>query len=409
MNCRNCKSLLRHTLIDLGTSPPSNAFLTKDKLNEAEEYLPLEVKICESCFLVQLGEIKSSKDIFKDDYVYFSSFSKSWLAHAKSYVDMIVKRLQLNTESFVVEVASNDGYLLKNFVDLKIPHLGVEPTQGTAKAAQSIGVESIIKFFGTSTASEIVATRGKADLTIANNVIAHVPDLHDFLEGFRILLKEQGTATFEFPHLLELMKYHQFDTIYHEHFSYLSLISLTGALEAHDLRIYHVEKLSTHGGSLRIYVCHQASSQGQDESVVSILKEEQSYGLNQLSKYELFSSNVHAIKLKFLKFLTEKIEEGKTVCGYGAAAKGNTFLNFAGVKADFFGDVADASPVKQGKYLPGSRIRVISPEELLERQPDYVVIFPWNLRTEVVEQLRSGLKTGTKLVTFIPDYQEIVV
>jgi hypothetical protein len=409
MDCRNCKKPLNYTLIDLGSSPPSNAFLSQSNLSESEEYLPLEVKVCKHCFLVQLGEIKSSKEIFNEDYIYYSSFSTSWLAHAQSYVEMIIKRLNLGSKSFVVEVASNDGYLLKNFIDHKIPHLGVEPTEGTAKVARSSGVETIVEFFGAATASKIVELKGKADLTIGNNVIAHVPDLHDFLEGFRIILKENGTATFEFPHLLELMKYHQFDTIYHEHFSYLSLISLTQALDSHKLRIYHAEKIPTHGGSLRIYVSHVGSGHPQEDSVERLLEEERNYGLDNLSTYEHFSINVRAIKLRFLKFLTEQIAAGKKVYGYGAAAKGNTFLNYAGVKADIFGDVADASTIKQGKFLPGSRIKVISPKDLLKKEPDYVVIFPWNLRTEIVHQLKGELKTGTRLVTFIPEYLETVI
>lgn len=407
MNCRNCSAPLHFTLIDLGSSPPSNAFL--DKLSASEEYLPLEVKVCEQCFLVQLGEVKSSKDIFNEDYIYYSSFSKSWLSHAKSYVEMIIKRLNLDSKSFVVEVASNDGYLLKNFIHYNIPHLGVEPTEGTANAARASGVETIVEFFGAATASRIVESKGKADLTIGNNVIAHVPDLHDFLEGFRIILKETGTATFEFPHLLELLKYHQFDTIYHEHFSYLSLISLTQALDSHKLRIYRAEKIPTHGGSLRIYVCHAESSILQENSVEQLLEEERIFGLDKISTYEHFATNARSIKLRFLKFLTEKIEAGKKVYGYGAAAKGNTFLNYAGVKADFFGEVADASTFKQGKFLPGSRIKVISPDDLLKKQPDYVVIFPWNLRNEIVEQLKGELKAGTRLVTFIPEYLETII
>jgi hypothetical protein len=403
MKCRNCEENLIHTFADLGTSPPSNSFLSQTDLNAAEVYYPLKVMVCHKCYLVQLDEFKKSSDIFSSDYIYYSSFSKSWLEHSKKYVEMIISRLKLTRKSFVVEIASNDGYLLQNFVQKEIPCLGVEPTEGTAKVAIAKGVETLIKFFGKETAEGIKAQYQKADLILGNNVIAHVPDLHDFLQGVRVLLNENGVFTFEFPHLSELIKNNQFDTIYHEHFSYISLTSLSDVMKKNGLKIIDVESVSTHGGSLRVFGAHDASSHPIDSRVQALLETETEEGVKNISSYVNFSESVEKIKLEVLSFLIDCKMKNKKVAAYGAAAKGNTLLNFCGIKSDLISFVCDASPYKQDKYLPGSRIPVYGPEKIKEFAPDFVIIFPWNLVEEIKTSISGSMKNESHFVTFIPE------
>jgi SAM-dependent methyltransferase len=404
MNCRNCNHKISHEFIDLYTSPPSNSFLTETELLSEEVYYPLKVMVCEECFLVQIGEFKKTNEIFSHDYVYFSSYSTSWLEHASKYTDSVTERFALNEKSFVVEVASNDGYLLRNFVTKNIPCLGVEPTSGTAKVAQSIGVNTMVEFFGVKTAKLVVEKHGKADLALGNNVLAHVPDLHDFLGGFKELLKDDGVATFEFPHLLKLIENNQFDTIYHEHYSYFSLLTVIDILARSKLRIFDVEQVVTHGGSLRVYVCHELSSHLAVSRVQELLDVEKSCGMDKIGFYENFSIKVDKVKYDFMAFLLDAKKQNKKVIGYGAAAKGNTLLNFCGVKEDLISHVVDASPYKQGKFLPGSRIPVVSKEIVRILKPDYIIIFPWNIMDEVINQNKE-LFGDARVVVTIPEFR----
>jgi hypothetical protein len=402
MKCRNCKNLIEQEFVDLYTSPPSNSFLSSAELSKEEIYYPLNVLVCQECLLVQIDEFKKTSDIFNEDYVYFSSFSTSWLKHAERYTSEMIERFSLSEENFIVEVASNDGYLLKNFVQAGIPCLGVEPTLGTAKAAQSIGVETMVDFFGVSSARIIVEKYGKADLALGNNVLAHVPDLHDFLQGFKILLKKDGVVTFEFPHLMQLIENNQFDTIYHEHYSYLSLISVKDIFARNGLKVFDVEQIPTHGGSLRVYGCHVESTREVVGNVDALEEIEISKGMDRLNYYQNFSKKVELIKVGVLTFLLEAKKSGEKVAAYGAAAKGNTLLNYCGIKSDLITCVADASPHKQNKFLPGSRIPVVSLDELKKFEPDYVLILPWNLKDEIHDDLiMKGFKN--KFVTFVPE------
>lgn len=406
MNCRHCHTRLDLVLVDLGTSPPSNAYLSPDRLHLAEERLPLRVLVCESCWLVQTEDFADAHRLFDADYAYFSGYSETWLAHVRRYVSHVISRFSLGPQSHVVEVAANDGSLLRYVRDAGIPCLGVEPTASTAAAARAAGLEIVEEFFGADLATRLVATGRAADLVAANNVLAHVPDINDFTTGFSRLLKPTGVATFEFPHLLQLLGGNQFDTIYHEHFSYLSLTAVATIFAANGLAVFDVEELPTHGGSLRVYA-QRADVGGRPttERVGLMLAREETAGLRSASTYHGFQQRAERIRRDFLDFLRSARREGKTVAAYGAAAKGNTLLNFAGVKDDLIRCVADRNPAKQGKCLPGSHIPIVDEHTLESLRPDYVVILPWNIRAEVVRQLDSLRAQGTRFVTAIPHLQ----
>lgn len=401
-HCRGCRAPLTETFVDLGTSPVSNAYLRPDELTRGEMYYPLHAKVCSQCFLVQLPVFESPADIFSADYAYFSSFSESWLRQCREYAERSIGELGLNADSLVAEVASNDGYLLQYFAQAAVPVLGIEPAGSVAAAARAKGVRTETVFFGESTATELRERYGAADLMAANNVIAHVPDLHDFVAGFTAMLAPMGRASIEFPHLLNLIEQTQFDTIYHEHFSYLSLLALDPVFEAHGLQVIDVEKLPTHGGSLRAWIAHTGAFSS-SKRVGEVLREEERGGLRNLQTYRSFSPKVHAVKRKFLHFLVQAQEQAKTVVGYGAAAKGNTFLNYAGVRGDSMTYVVDRNPHKQGRYLPGSRIPIYDPAKISQTRPDYVVILPWNISDEVMEQMAEIRSWGGRFVTAVPD------
>jgi len=408
MRCRFCGNEITKTVVDLVNAPPSNAYLREEQLNEPEVYYPLKIMVCDHCWLVQVDEYASSADIFDDDYLYFSSYSSSWVEHAQKYVEMIIPKLSLTRKSRVMEIASNDGYLLQFFVQAKIPCVGVEPSTSTRAAALEKGVESIPEFFGEEFAKRIIKTREKQDLIIGNNVLAHVPKINDFVEGLKIALADNGTITMEFPHLLNLLKYDQFDTIYHEHYSYLSLYAVQQIFAAHGLKIYDVEELPTHGGSLRIYACHNSDVRDITDAVEKIVADEITYDLATYDAYISFQKRVEIIRSAFLTFLLQAKNERKIVAGYGAAAKGNTLLNYCGIKGNQnIVAVADASPHKQGRYLPGSHIPVISPQQIKEIKPDYLIIFPWNLKEEIVRQNAYIREWGGKFVTVIPHLEII--
>jgi len=401
--CRFCNSQLDHSFADLGMSPYSNSYLREEQLNMMEPFYPLHAYVCEFCFLVQLEEYQSPTEIF-GDYAYFSSYSTAWLQHAKDYVDHMINSFNIDREKQVVEIASNDGYLLKYFSEKNIPVLGIEPAANVAEVAISDGIPTVVKFFGEHTAKELLHDNKAADLIIGNNVLAHVPDINDFVNGMSILLKEKGVITIEFPHLLQLMKGNQFDTIYHEHFSYLSLIAVEKIFSEHGLLIFDVEELPTHGGSLRIYACHKNDS---DRTVTDKVNRLQSLeieeGLSKVETYQEFSEQVRETKRKLLEFLISKKREGKVIVGYGAPAKGNTLLNYCGIRSDFLDYTVDASPHKQGLYLPGTHIPIYSPDKIYETQPDYVLILPWNIKEEVMEQMAEIRQWGGKFVTPIPE------
>lgn len=402
MNCRHCNTPLTHVFCDLQTCPPSNAMVKINEVNHPETYFPLKIFVCHSCWLVQVDELEKADAIFNEEYTYFSSYSTSWLAHAKQYTDMMEQRFNLNSESFVVEIASNDGYLLQYFKEKNIPVLGVEPSSNTAEVARKKGIESINDFFGEQLAQQHLSK--KADLILGNNVLAHVPNINDFVKGVKIALKPTGINTFEFPHLCKLVAENQFDTIYHEHFSYLSLTSLVKIFKKQGLKIFDVEQLPTHGGSLRIFTCHDENdSYPIEQRVIELLNEEEQLGVNSLSYYTNFQEKVDQIKDDFMSFLIKAKKDGKKVIGYGAAAKGNTLLNYCGIKGnDWIKFVVDASPHKQGKLLPGSRIPVVDKSEIEQFKPDYIVIFPWNLKQEIVEQLDYARSWGAQFVVAIP-------
>lgn len=403
MKCRHCGSNLRNNFVNLGFSPPSNNYLNRSDLKNKETYLPLVVNVCHKCYLVQTEDYSSAGDLFSNDYAYFSSTSKSWLNHAKDYCENIINRINLSSSSFVVEVASNDGYLLKNFKEKKIPCVGVEPTLSTAESAEKKGIDVIKDFFGFKLSKKIKKKYGSADLICGNNVYAHVPDINDFTAGLKNLLKSSGTITLEFPHIYNLINFNQFDTIYHEHFSYLSLISVQKIFKKHNLKIYDVTELITHGGSLRIYACHYDFNLPISQNVSNIIKKEKEFGLNKIKTYQNFQKQSEKIKFEFLKFLLDSKLKGKLVAGYGAAAKGNTLLNYSGVKSDLVSFVCDASKAKQNKYLPGSHIPVLSPKALKKYKPDFVIIFPWNIKNEVVENNKFIYDWGGRFITFIPN------
>lgn len=403
MKCRHCQQQLTHCFLDLGFSPPSNDYLSAAALQAPEKYFPLKVYVCDACWLVQTQDFSSSGELFREDYAYFSSVSKSWLAHAEDYAGMIARRLGLTGDSFVVELASNDGYLLKNFVASGIPCLGIEPTQGTAEASEKLGVRVRQEFFGEALGREIAQAERKADLIIGNNVYAHVPDINDFTRGMAALLAAEGTITLEFPHLQQLIANNQFDTVYHEHYSYLSLHAVAQIFEAADLRVYDVETLSTHGGSLRVYGCHKAASIAEQPQVGAILRGEEAAGLCSLETYQAFQAKADKVKNDLLAFLIEQKRAGKKIAAYGAAAKGNTLLNYAGVRPDLLPFVCDAAPSKQGKYLPGNHIPVLPPERMNGANPDFILILPWNIAPEVTAQLRGAGIDTAKFVVAVPE------
>ena len=407
MKCRHCNNLLTNEVIDLGFHGPSNALLENIDNNDNEKEYSLKVYVCEKCWLVQTIDLVDEKKLFDTNYVYFSAYSSSWLIHCKNYVAMIVKKLGLSKKSLVYEVASNDGYLLKNFLDYDIPCIGVEPTSSTAKIARQMGVKTIEKFFGKASSNDLIQAYGKGDLVIANNVLAHVPDINDFLNGFELILKDDGIATFEFPHLLQLLKFNQFDTIYHEHFSYLSLISLRTIFEFNGLHIFQVEEIPTHGGSLRIYAQRKESGNlPEDISVSNVLEKEKVYGLENIPTYKSLQSNAKNIVNDFYNFIKKKEMENKKIGFYGAAAKGNTFINYAKLDEQHIRYIVDLNPNKIGKYTPSSNIPIVNIEVLTEDKPDYIIILPWNLKTEIISQLRDICDWNPTYVCLIPNYQE---
>lgn len=402
MNCRHCHHPLQHVFLDLGFAPPSNAYLNEADLNKSENYHPLKLFVCDYCWLVQTKDYAQADELFKDDYAYFSSVSQSWLTHAAHYTDMIIKRLGLNQNSYVIEVAANDGYLLKNFVAASIPCLGIEPTNGTAVAAKKLGIPVLCKFFGRSLAQQLMKEGKQADLVLGNNVYAHVPDINDFTAGLKSVLKSEGTITLEFPHLMRLIEHIQFDTVYHEHFSYLSLYSVCKIFEDAGLRIYDVDELPTHGGSLRIYGCHTEDKRLTDDAVPKLLEKETRRGMQRLETYQMFQPRADCVKDDLLLFLIDQKRKGKALAGYGAAAKGCTLLNYAGIKTDLLPYVCDAAPSKQGKYLPGSHIPILHPDKLGERKPDIVLILPWNIQAEVEEQMAYIRKWDGMFAVAVP-------
>lgn len=405
MKCRHCATPLRLTLVDLGAAPPSNAYLSEASLSRPETFYPLKVRVCDACWLAQTEDYTEADALFTQDYAYFSSTSASWLEHARRYSEMTTERFRLNGESLVVELASNDGYLLRNFVASGIPCLGIEPTGSTADAAQALGIPVLRKFFNETLGRQLHAQGKAADLIIGNNVYAHVPDINDFTRGMKALLNSGGTITLEFPHLLRLLAHTQFDTIYHEHFSYLSLYAVSRIFTSCGLRVTDVEELSTHGGSLRIYGCHANDGRADSPAVERVLRAERDAGLQSPLVYQAFQARVDEIKNGFVDFLIRQRRAGKTVAAYGAAAKGNTLLNYAGVKPDLLPLVCDAAPYKQGKYLPGSRIPIHAPEKLKESRPDYVVVLPWNIIEEVMQQNQHVRDWGGKFVTAVPSLE----
>ena len=400
--CRACGGRLTVTMADLGLQPASNAFLESTGEFSLEQRYPLRAKVCERCKLVQLDYDVAREELF-GNYVYFSSYSDDWLAHASAYCDMARRRFALNASSLVVELASNDGYLLKNFLKIGVPVLGIDPSDTVAAAAEKIGVPTLVEFFGQKVAAELASQGRQADLIIANNVLAHVPDLNDFVAGIASLLRTDGSATVEFPHLLELIEHVEFDTIYHEHYSYFSLYAIEQVFQRHGLRIYDVERLSTHGGSLRIFAAHAARPDLEDsDSLREVRARESAAGLPELKTYLQFAKRVEACRDSLLAFLKGARQEGKRVAAYGAAAKGNTLLNFCGVTPADVAIVADRNPHKQGKYLPGTHIPVVPPEELMRLKPAYVLILPWNLRDEISRQLADIAGWGGRFVTPVP-------
>src|SRR5713101_4908490 len=401
--CRFCKSELRHTFVDLGMSPLCESYLRPEQLNEMERFYPLHVFVCEKCFLVQLEEFVSPDHIFSE-YAYFSSYSDSWLDHCRRYTEQMLDRFRLNRESLVVELASNDGYLLQYFVKKGIPVLGIEPAANVAKVAEQKGVATIVRFFGKQLAAELVSDERRADLLVGNNVLAQVPDLCDFVAGMKILLKPQGVLTLEFPHLLRLMEENQFDTIYHEHFSYFSFMVAERVFAAHQLTIFDVEEIPTHGGSLRVFARHAGNtSLPITRRVSDLCARELRAGLGRGDTYAVFAEKVRATKRLLLRFLIEAEESGKRVVGYGAPAKGNTLLNYCGVRSDLLEYTVDRSPHKQGCYLPGTHIPIYAPDKIRETQPDYVLILPWNLRDEIVAQMADVRNWGGRFVVPIPE------
>jgi SAM-dependent methyltransferase len=402
-SCLFCSAPLRKTFVDLGMHPLCESYVSEDKLNQMEPFYPLHVFVCEQCFLVQLHEYVSPADIFTE-YAYFSSYADSWVQHAKRYTDMIIDRLTLTPKSFVVELASNDGYLLQHFVAKSIPVLGVEPAANVAKVALQKNVPTLVKFFGQQTARELVAEGRQADLVLGNNVLAQVPNVNDFVAGIKILLAPHGVVTIEFPHLMKLMEENQFDTIYHEHFFYFSLITAERIFAAHGLTLFDVEEIPTHGGSLRVYGRHtEDGSRPITDRFRELNKREQTAGFEGLEAYVLFAEKVKETKRKLLEFLIEAKRKGKTIAGYGAPGKGNTLLNYCGIRSDFLDFTVDRSPYKQGKFLPGTHIPILHPDKIREAKPDYVLILPWNFKAEIMQQVSYIREWNGQFVVPIPE------
>lgn len=407
-SCRFCNTKLEHTFVDLGMSPLCQTQIKPGDLNKMEAFYPLHVYVCHECFLVQLEQYVARDDIFSNEYPYFSSFSVSWVEHARKYVEMISQKLALTAGSFVSEIASNDGYLLQHFVGKKIPCLGIEPAANCAAEAEKKGVKSETKFFGLDTAKEIAEKYGKVDLLLGNNVLAHVPDINDFVSGMKIFLKANGVITMEFPHLLNLIRQNQFDTIYHEHFSYLSLSTAARIFTFHGLRVFDVDVISTHGGSIRIYACHTENKGLQiSDRVSELLKMEKAEGLAGIDRYNQFDEKVKETKRNILEFLIREKRNGKKIVGYGAPGKGNTLLNYCGIRQDFLDYTVDMSPHKYGTYTPGTRIPIYHPDMLAETKPDYIFILPWNLKNEITEQHNYVREWGGKFVIPIPEIEII--
>ncbi|WFP62617.1 class I SAM-dependent methyltransferase [Mesorhizobium sp. WSM4904] len=401
VGCRLCGSRLRHTLVDLGMSPPCESFLRADQLDHMELYYPLNVLVCDTCYLVQLKEYISAETIFSE-YAYFSSFSTSWVAHAKAYCESVTKRLGLGADSFVVELASNDGYLLQHFLPLGVPVLGVEPAANVAQAAVDKGVPTRVDFFGVRLALQMVSEGLRADLIVGNNVLAQVPDLNDFVAGMKILLKPEGVVTLEFPHIERLMAENQFDTIYHEHFSYFSLLTIELMASRHGLRVIDVEELPTHGGSLRVYLANEDSSWSVNDRVAKLLDREKRHGLTEMATYASFGEKAQRAKRDLLAFLISAKSEGKRICGYGAPGKGNTLLNYCAIGTDFLDFTVDRNPYKHGRFTPGMHIPIKPIEAIDHAKPDYILILPWNLKDEIIKQMHHVAAWGAKFVVPIP-------
>lgn len=402
--CRFCSNLLKHTFVDLGMSPLSNAYLKLDTINKAEKFYPLHAYVCDKCFLVQLEEFETPDHIFSD-YAYFSSYSETWLHHAENYTELMIKRFGLSANSQVIEIASNDGYLLQYFNQKGIPVLGIEPAANVAKVAKEKGIPSLVKFFGVSTAKELVNQGIQADLLLGNNVLAHVPDLNDFVAGMKIVLKPDGILTMEFPYVLQLILQNQFDTIYHEHFSYFSFLTVEKVFATHGLTLFDVEELPTHGGSLRIYGQHNDGKQPVSDRISKLKTQEIEAGLEQLETYLGFGEQVKATKRHLLSFLIDIKNQGKSVVGYGAPAKGNTLLNYCGIRTDLLDYTVDRSPYKQGLFLPGTHIPIYHPDKIIETKPDYLLILPWNIKDEIIEQMSHIRDWGGKFVVPIPQVE----
>ena len=402
-HCRFCGAILKHTFINLGMSPNANTYLKPSQLSEMEPFYPLHVYVCGACFLVQLEEFESPERMFTE-YAYFSSYSETWLRHASSYADLVVERFGLNGGSQVVEIGSNDGYLLQYFIMKGIPVLGVEPAANVAEVAANKGIPTVVKFFGKETACQLAAEAMKADLLIGNNVLAHVPDLNDFVRGMKILLKTQGVITMEFPHLMRLIAENQFDTIYHEHFSYFSFIAVEKIFSAHGLTLFDVEELPTHGGSLRIYGRHAEDSlKPAGRRVMDLRTREEAAGLTELENYLTFADKVKETKHMIVDFLIMAKRQGRSIAGYGAPAKGNTLLNYCGIRSDFLDYTVDRSPHKQAHFLPGTHIPIYHPDKIKETKPDYLLILPWNLKDEIMEQMAYIREWGGRFVVLIPE------
>jgi 2-polyprenyl-3-methyl-5-hydroxy-6-metoxy-1,4-benzoquinol methylase len=402
-HCRLCGNGLQYIFVDLGVSPLANSYLKEDQINQMEPFYPLRAYVCTQCYLVQVPVFQSSAEIFSD-YAYFSSFSDSWLQHAKAYTESIIDRFGFGADSQVIEIASNDGYLLQYFAKRGIPALGIEPAKNVARAAQEAGIQTLIKFFGYQVAVELVQEECYADLLIGNNVLAHVPDLNDFMRGMKVILKPQGIITMEFPHLMRLVAENQFDTIYHEHFSYFSFVTVNRLFAQHGLTIFDVEELTSHGGSLRIYARHlEDRSNDISKHVEALLKLEEEKGFKKLDIYLSFNQQVKSTKRSILDFLNQSKNAGKTLVGYGAPAKGNTLLNYCGIRTDYLEYTVDRSPHKQGLFLPGTHIPIYHPDKIKETQPDYVVILPWNLKDEIMHQMAYVGDWNGKFVTLIPE------
>ena len=402
-SCRFCGTPLTNTFVDLGMSPLCESYLSLDQINQEEPFYPLHVHVCDNCYLVQLESYVSPEHIFTE-YAYFSSYADTWLKHAKDYTDLMVERFGYNEDSYVVELASNDGYLLQYFVEKNIPCLGVEPAANVAKVAEEKGVPTLVEFFGVECAKKMVADGKQADLILGNNVLAQVPDLNDFVAGIKILLAPGGVVTIEFPHLMCLMAENQFDTIYHEHFSYFSFITTQKIFAAHGLTLFDVEELSTHGGSLRIYARHEDDdSKPISDRAIALLKREEEAGFKDMQSYANFDEQVKETKRKLLEFLITAKREGKTVAGYGAPGKGNTLLNYCGIRTDFIDYTVDRNPYKQGKFLPGTHIPIYAPDKIMETKPDYVLILPWNFKDEIIKQMAAIKEWGGKFVVPIPE------